>query len=157
MGLPLIVTLPQQGKLLAVRGDAGVAVHADFRGRNRGMRGRLDVRMAIAAIETKLPDMERMAIGNRLHGRVADVRGPGRAAIVEHGDRIDGRHHEQGPRQRSARSIHCGRKGPLINTEDLPYQRMPLKGLTKRGLAPGDPQINVWIGRREVPVPVLLV
>ena len=58
---------------LGVGGDRLVAIHADRRRRDCGKGGPLDRRVAIAAIEPHLADVDLMGIGHGLTGRVADI------------------------------------------------------------------------------------
>ena len=66
---------------LAVPHHGLMAVHARLRGWNVGDVRNLDRRVTVSAIETKLADVELVAVGDGLNGTVADVRVP-RGKIV---------------------------------------------------------------------------
>ncbi len=54
------------------------------------MRGDLDGRVAIPAVDPHLPRVQGVGIGHRLHRRIADVGRRRRASVPDQGDEEDG-------------------------------------------------------------------
>ena len=79
--------LANRRQRLAVLLHEAMAVHARLRGRDVRDRGDLDRGVAVPAVDPELAGVELVAVGDGLHGPVADVRVPGGEEVPDARDR----------------------------------------------------------------------
>ena len=100
-------------KRLAVPLHGLMAVHAGLRGRNVRDRRNLDRGVTVSAIETKLADVELVAVRDRLNGTVAHVGVPrGKESTRRPRSRASGRECPRWPSRTGVCSTRRGKFGP---------------------------------------------
>ena len=103
-----------------------VAVDAGLRGRNRGLGRDLDRRVAVAAVRAEIAGVQRMAVGNGLHGLIADGGSVGRGPVSDQEDHVQ-RHEQRGEQDQPAELVRPAWKNEETDASLL--TRVPNKSM----------------------------